>query len=212
MEQCIQLLIYIHAFLGGIGLLTGILIVTFKKGGKIHKVLGNVFTISIILSVVLSLIIASLPNHKNTFLFLIGVFTIYLVIVGNRALKFKTETQDNVLDKIISGIMLLCALVMIILGSLGLMQKANGALLFLIFGGFGCFLSLMDFRFYKNPKRYKNGWLMAHVGKMLGAFIASVTAFIVAGVGIGSTLAWIMPTLLGTPYIIYWIKKLKPAT
>jgi hypothetical protein len=44
---------------------------------------------------------------------------------------------------------------------------------------------------------------------MIGAFIASVTAFLVAGLHIGTTLVWIMPTILGTVYIIYWNRQFK---
>jgi hypothetical protein len=50
----------------------------------------------------------------------------------------------------------------------------------------------------------KNAWLISHLGRMIGALIASVTAFLVAGLNIGTTLVWMMPTILGTVYIIYW--------
>lgn len=207
MEQYIKIVIYIHAFLGGIGLLTGILIVITRKGNVNHKKIGKLFTVNMLLSILISLVVTTLPNHENLFLFLIGTFTIYLIIAGNRALKFKTKLKANTWDWLISGTMLFSGLVMIIIGMNGFMQ--NRAVLFLIFGTASCLLSLADFRFYKQPKRYKNGWLMAHVGKMMGAFIASVTAFIVAGLNYTTLIAWIAPSLIGTPYIIYWIRKLK---
>ena len=65
-----------------------------------------------------------------------------------------------------------------------------------------------DFVFYKDAENYKR-WTMAHVGRMVGAYIASVTAFIVAGLGYGGNItAWIFPTIIGTIYIIYWGRKL----
>jgi hypothetical protein len=42
---------------------------------------------------------------------------------------------------------------------------------------------------------------------MIGALIASVTAFLVVGLNIASILIWITPILLGTMYIVYWNKK-----
>ena len=43
---------------------------------------------------------------------------------------------------------------------------------------------------------------------MTGALIASITAFLVAGLTIGTTLIWMTPTIVGTLYIIYWNKKI----
>jgi len=71
-------------------------------------------------------------------------------------------------------------------------------------------LSVRDFIFYKNFKEVKNGWLKNHITKMLGAYIASVTAFMVAGIGYGSLIAWLTPSIIGTFYIIYWRRKVSP--
>ena len=50
---------------------------------------------------------------------------------------------------------------------------------------------------------------MNHVGKMIGAYIASVTAFLVAGAGFGGNIyVWIVPSIIGTIYIFSWSKKL----
>ena len=73
-------------------------------------------------------------------------------------------------------------------------------------------MTIRDFIFYKNVEKTKNGWLSNHIGKMIGAFIASITAFIVAGLGIGNLIAWTLPSILGTIYIVYWRRKLKTNT
>jgi len=64
-------------------------------------------------------------------------------------------------------------------------------------------MSIRDFQLFKSFKEKKNAWLVSHLGRMVGALIASVTAFLVAGIQLGSTLVWIMPTIVGTVYIIY---------
>ena len=200
MEETIKIFIYIHAFFGGIGLITGIGSVIVKKGSPIHKRMGKFFSIGMITSSLISIPISWMPNHENLFLFLIGLFTIYLVLAGNRALTFKTKDKADWIDKMISGSMLFFSLIMIIIGIYGVLNNISFSILYLFFGGFGLFLTIKDFRFYKNSKNPKNAWLISHIGKMIGALIASITAFIIAGLGIGNLIAWILPTILGTFY------------
>lgn len=209
MEQVIKIAIYIHAFFGGIGLIAGIGSILLKKGSVPHKRMGKLFSIGMLTSSIISLPIAWMPNHKNLFLFLIGLFTIYLVLMGNRVLTFKSKTKLNadIIDKIISGSMLILSLIMLFIGIYGLINTMNNSILYVFFGSFGLFSTIKDFRFFKNQG--KNKWLTNHVGKMVGAFIASVTAFIVAGLELGNIISWTLPSILGTIYIIYWIKKLK---
>ncbi|SDW57054.1 hypothetical protein [Aequorivita viscosa] len=171
--------------------------------------MGKLFSIAMISSSLISIPISWMPNHENLFLFLIGLFTIYLVLAGNRALTFKSKVKADWRDKIISGSMLIFSAAMILIGFYGILKGSYFNILFLFFGGFGLFLTLQDFQFYNNSAKPKNAWVIAHIGKMIGALIASITAFIIAGIGIGSLLAWTLPTVIGTLYIIYWIRKMK---
>lgn len=214
MEETIKILIYIHAFFGGIGLITGTCSIIVKKGGLIHKRLGKVFSYSMVISSFISLLVARMPNHENLFLFLIGIFTIYMVLAGNRALTLKNKSKNkaDMIDKTISGIMHIASLIMIVIGVLGLIQKIENSILYLFFGGFGTFMTLKDFQTFKNFTKNKNAWLKSHLGRMIGALIASLTAFMVAGLNIRTLMIWISPTILGTIYIIYWNRKLKTKT
>lgn len=209
MEEAIKILIYTHAFFGGVGLVTGIGSVIVKKGSPIHKKMGELFSIGMIISSLISIPISWMPNHENLFLFLIGLFTIYLVLAGNRALTFKTKEKADWVDKMVSGSMLLFSSIMVIIGIYSVLNDISFSILYLFFGAFGLFLTVKDFIFYKNSKNPKNAWLIAHIGKMIGALIASITAFIIAGLGIGSLIAWTLPTVLGTFYIVYWKRKSK---
>lgn len=210
MEPAIKILIYIHAFFGGIGLITGIGSIVVKKGGKLHKRMGKLFSIGMITSSLISLLICWMPKHQNIFLFLIGLFTIYLVISGNRALSFKTKPKADLTDKIISGTMLFFSVIMISIGLYCQLSNITNGILFTFFGGFGLFMTVKDLIFFKNFSETNRNWLSKHIGKMMGALIASITAYIVAGLGIGSLIAWIMPSILGTFYIIYWNRKIEP--
>lgn len=199
MKDTIRVLIYVHAFFGGgIGLITGIGSIIVKKGSTMHRRMGKVFSIGMITSSLISIPLSRMPGHENLFLFLIGLFTIYLVLAGNRALTFKRKQKADFIDKTISGSMLLFSLFIIVYGAYGGVINANSiSILFLFFGGFGLLLTVKDFKFYRNPNNAKNAWLISHIGKMIGALIASITAFIIAGLGIGHLLAWTLPTLLG---------------
>ena len=212
MEDTVKVLIYIHAFFGGIGLISGIGSIIAKKGSALHKKMGKLFTIGLLTSTFISIPMSCMPNHKNTFLLLIGLFTIYLVLAGNRALLFKIKEKADFKDKLISGSMLLFSFIMITLGLYGIINNSTTNILYLIFGGFGLFLTIKDFKFYRHPKSIKNGWLISHIGKMVGALIASITAFLVAGLGLGHIITWILPSIIGTIYIVYWIRKMKPKT
>jgi uncharacterized membrane protein len=211
MEQFIKIAIYIHAFFGGLGLISGCVSVFVKKGRDLHKKSGTLFSLSMCVSCLLSLMVASFPNHENPFLFLIGVFTIYLVFSGNRALNYKGRVLEtaNLLDVVVSYIMLVISITVFVslIYSVVVYSKIN--LLYLVFGSLGVFISIVDFRFFKHFKKHKKAWLKSHIGRMLGAFIASITAFIVAGLSVKSLFAWLLPTVFGTLYIMYWNRKIK---
>jgi len=207
MEQTITILIYIHAFFGGLGLITGIASILVKKGSLPHKNMGKLFSVGMITSSVISIPITFMPNHENLFLLLIAVFTIYLVLTGRRALIFKTTFKVNTYDKVLSGSMFLFAIIMLFLAVFKLINTTTFGVLYLFFGGFGLLLVYGDFKFYKQITHQGNAWLIVHIKKMIGALIASITAFIVAGVGVSTLTTWMLPTIFGTIYIIYWKRK-----
>ncbi|MGB3799423.1 MAG: hypothetical protein WA952_06375 [Lewinella sp.] len=209
MESFIQLLIYVHAFLGGVGLLTGAVSLVTRKGGQRHTQSGKVFSGSMIGSALISLFVARMPGHENVFLFLIGIFTIYMVLAGNRALtlRYPQKERADTLDYVISGGMLLGSTVMIGIGGYGMTVGLPNSILFLFFGGFGSLLTLTDFLNFRRFRKDKMIWLKSHIGRLVGALIASVTAFMVAGLNFTSLAFWITPTILGTIYIRYWTRR-----
>jgi uncharacterized membrane protein len=211
LEQLAKTLIYIHAFFGGIGLITGLISILVRKGSINHKNTGKAFSYTMIISSAISLLIARMPNHENLFLFLIGIFTIYLVLAGNRALtlKNKLKTKADWIDKSISGTMMLASIIMLVIGIIGQIQHNTNSLLFTFFGGIGLFMTVKDFQTFRTFTVRKNAWIISHLGRMIAALIASITAFLVAGLHLSTLMIWIMPTVLGTAYIIFWNRKFK---
>ncbi|WP_126972220.1 DUF2306 domain-containing protein [Gynurincola endophyticus] len=212
MEQIIKTFIYIHAALGTIGLLAGLMIFVTKKGTSLHKKLGNVFYFSLLVGSAIALVVCNLPGHKNPFLFLIGLFTVYMVLTGKRALTFKPKmkTKTSRVDYLITFSMLAIALCMIVFGIRGYINKmANNGVLFFFFGILALMLSIQDLKMYRTFMHRKNVWLLSHIGKMSGAMIASVTAFMVGGMKLRGLEYWIFPTIIGIVYIYYHIRKIK---
>ncbi|WP_298732834.1 hypothetical protein [uncultured Chitinophaga sp.] len=212
MENLALTLIYVHALFGGIGLISGIAAITLKKGSLPHKRSGKVFYYAMIISSLVSLVVARMPGHENLFLFLIGVFTVYLVLAGNRALTLRSGTKSNadMTDKTISGVMLLASVLMLIIGIVQKVRHTGGnELLFIFFGAFGLYMALNDFRTFRTFRERKNAWLKSHLGRMVAALIASITAFMVAGLHMQTLIAWTLPTIIGTGYIAYWNIKMK---
>ncbi|MFS4494015.1 hypothetical protein [Maribacter sp. 2308TA10-17] len=209
MEQAITIAVYIHAFFGGLGLITGIGSMAVKKGGKLHKRMGKVFSISMITSCIIIIPIAWMPGHESLFLFLISMFTIYLVLIGRRALSFKSrqKIKADSIDLGISTAMMVFSLFMLGYGIYGLFASVPDNVLYMVFGGLGLFLTRKNFLFYKNFKTNKVAWLLAHLTHMIAGMIASITAFIVAGLKLWTITAWVLPSVIGTIYIIYWRRR-----
>lgn len=209
MEKYIQLAIIIHAALGGIALLAGLIAIISKKGQPTHKKSGIVFYYAMITSGASAIVIALMPKHENPFLIAVGVFSLYFVIGGYRALRFKSMTSSIKNDKILSIIMLITGVLMILL-PLVISQSIN--LVLLIFGIIGILFALRDLKLYQNREQLKKGWLKLHLGKMLGGYISATTAFVVVNGFFPGIYNWFIPSVIGTIYITYWMKKIDKKT
>lgn len=210
--KIISTLILIHAAFGGIALLSGSIAILTKKGSSIHKKSGKVFHYSMLISALIALIVSMLPSNFSPFLFVVGVFTIYLILTGYAALSFKriSSQADIKWSKITSYTMFVVGLIMIIVGALNINHNNGMYIVMLIFGCIGTLNAFQDLRAYRNLKQLKRKWLQIHIGKMTGGYIAAVTAFIVVNQWIPGIFGWLAPTILGTFYIFYWTKKVGP--
>ncbi len=209
MEKFIQILIYFHAALGGIALLAGTIALIAKKGSMLHKKTGLVFYYAMIFSATTAMFIAVLPQHISPFLFSIGIFSLYFVLTGKRALRLKKRNSTLFWDKIIAAIMLITGFLMVLLPIL-LTQKIQ--VILTVFGLVGIVFSIRDFKAYKNPKELRKKWLQLHIGKMMGGYISATTAFVVVNNVFPGISGWFIPGVLGSIIIYYWIKKINKKT
>jgi uncharacterized membrane protein len=201
-----KLLLYTHIIAGSVGLLTGTLVMLLKKGDATHRRIGSIFYSAMTLNAIVSLILAQL--HPNSFLFMVGIFSLYLILSGNRILKLKQideNNQPNSVDWSLTYGMLIAGIAFIGLGSYQLWNNNLFGIVYWVFGGIGLGLVRQDFRFFKGQIEDKKYWLKTHLTKMMGGNVAAFTAFLVVNNTIlPSVMAWLLPTLIGTLLIIKW--------
>ena len=206
-----NLFLLLHIVGGSLGLLAGLLNIVRKKGDKIHKLIGKVFYLAMLTAGFSSLILSCL--HPNYFLFMVGIFTLYMVASGQHYLKLNQQGKpdSNLIGWGITFLMLLSGFLFVGIGILTLIKSNFFGLVFLTFGSIGLLFVLQDFKNFRNKSAVKNFWLLGHFQRMTGGFIAALTAFLVVNSQyfpdqIPSFLNWLIPTVIFTPLIIKWSK------
>jgi len=206
LEKIAQLFIGIHACFGGLALITGFIALCVTKGGRLHKKFGLVFYYSMLISALFAFVISVMPNHRSPFLFCIGLFSTYFLVSGYRSLKFKDDISGLKVDKIIGYTIGITGIIMMVY-PLIFTSKIN--IILLVFGIMGLLSGIQDIRLYKDIDRVKKSWLILHINKMTGGYIAAVSAFFVVNQILPGIWNWFTPGIVGAFYITYWVKKIK---
>ncbi|UPT66349.1 MAG: hypothetical protein M0D57_18045 [Sphingobacteriales bacterium JAD_PAG50586_3] len=215
MEKLLHTLIIIHIAGGALSLLSGILPMVVTKGNNTHRLFGKIFFAGMTVVFLTGFTVSLIKNLQ--FLFLISIFSYYLVASGYRSLylkKLHRGQKPAVVDwllNIVAGLFMAGMVVW------GIYLIANGAismgivsLVFGLVGVRGVYKSVNSF--IKQPTS-KILWIEGHIAGMVGGYIAAVTAFLVVNndkyIGLPGLVAWLLPTLLLVPLIIFWSRKYK---
>ena len=89
------LFLTIHIFSGGLSLLLGTWNLLQKKGNISHKKVGLIFVWGMLITGFTAFVLAILKS--NVFLFIIGIFTVYLVGTGQRYIHLKKIDKGQVI-------------------------------------------------------------------------------------------------------------------
>lgn len=212
MNTIFDIFLWLHITGGSIGLLTGLVNILRFKGDLVHKQIGRLFFIAMLMTGFSSLVLASI--HTSYFLWMVGVFTLYMVFSGKRYLMHKNQYQrhEMLADWTISILMLIAGVVFLGMGVFALVSANSFGWVFVVFGTLGLLFVRRDFNHYRNKSTSKNQWLMGHLQRMVGSFIAALTAFLVVNAEhfpdrIPSFVYWLIPTFLLTPLIVFWSRK-----
>ena len=204
------LVLTLHIVFGFTGLLLGTVILIRKKGDTIHKQTGLVFTIAMVATGLCAFCLTYL--HPNLFLFIVGVFTIYLSISGYRIIRLKKAhlgQKPKVFDAILTIVMLICAMLFYYIGIRHLVARQIFGLVYLLFGTIGFRLCYTEYKVFADKVTDPLYALKNHIGRMTGAYIAAFTAFIVVNnTFLPAVLAWSLPGIIGGIFISRSIKKL----
>jgi hypothetical protein len=200
MNVVYNILLYTHIISGGLALISGSIAMLTKKGQKVHRSSGKIFFYSMLV-VCFSAIGISIIKALS-FLLMIGIFALFQNYFGFRAIKNKQLVYENI-DKAmlitasINSIFMLISLVPVLM----------------IFGAISAFLCVGQIKLFvvtlKKQEVSKTLWLRQHIGMMMGAYIATLTAFLVVNVKNFQPgwLIWLAPTAVLVPLMIYWTRK-----
>ncbi|MBK9149994.1 MAG: hypothetical protein IPM26_03020 [Saprospiraceae bacterium] len=196
-----QLVLLCHIISGASALLTGTINIVRKKGGRLHSQVGMIFFWSMILTSVFAIMLATL--RPNPFLLLIGIFSLYLTVSGQRMIRYQ-EYQSKLSQKILHGVSALAATGLIIYSIYLLMNLKSFGLVPLTFGLIMLTLIRQEI-LLKNISFAKR--VKLHIGRITGAYIAALTAFLVVNnTFLPGWLAWMLPTAIIVPLILRWSK------
>jgi len=217
-------LIISHVALALVAILSGPIPMIVRKGGKNHRLIGKLFLWSMIGSLILAIIL--LFFRFNVFLAGITALSLNGVVTGVRSLHRKRPEQNNyvwfdwsfAIVMLVAGIGLFTYGVLTGLGVVSLDGIPGGSslrivltILPIVFGVVIIGDTRKDINSLRTPPTDRNWWWYYHMERMLGSYIALTTAFAVQQIGPRlpasvEWVAWIVPTIIGSPLIALWIR------
>lgn len=216
-------LVGFHIVCGVLALVSMVVPVATKKGGRTHRRSGRVYVGSMAGVVASALAICGLrllepsADHQGAlFLGLVGVLAGANTWYGMRVLQQKSRRGPH-RHRLDQGI----AAVTVAVGGVGtLFGVLAGHPLFLAFGLLTVSLGIGQLREMAAPWKHQKAWLVAHLSNMLAACIATTTAFLVVNQPrlptevaemVPPLVLWLAPTVVGSPLIVWWSRTVRPS-
>lgn len=198
-----ELILQFHSITGMLIFVTGLLQIILNKGGKIHRIIGQIYTYSWII------LLISGAYLGGIIITVVGVFGFYFALTGARIGHLKNKSI-GLFEKIIFIIGGLVAVLMLYYSIVLFMRKENSfSIILAVFGAIFLFTTVKDiFKYVFNKPLEKQvyqklDWYFEHFKRMCISFIAAVTAYIsIQNVFGNNTANFLIPTLIGTILII----------
>jgi hypothetical protein len=135
---------------------------------------------------------------------------LYLLLSGRAYLKLKSVEQVGTFNYVLAGLMLVAGIGFIVLGGLLIKDGNSFGIVFIVFGSIGSGMSVQDMRTFRGKSTIVNFWLTTHLQRMLGSYIAALTAFLVVNnTLLPGVVAWLLPTVVVLPLILKWTRRYK---
>lgn len=199
-----QAILIIHIVTGFLALLFGAMAISSRKGEANHKKSGKWYVFAMYVVGFSAILMTQLK--ANSFLFTVGVFTLHMTHAGNRSIfyfRLKNSYQTGWKDIVPIAIALVVSGFMVFKPIYEMLQRGSFSVsVMALFGGILMVFALRDLRMIlKNPvfQPSDKTWLIKHIGMVGGAYIATLTAFLVTNISFNpSWLIWLTPTLIGS--------------
>ena len=199
------ILLSIHILAGSVALLSAASALSTEKGKKFHVLIGKAYFWSMVIIFLTAIPMSIITG--NVFLFLIAIFSFYLAYSGMHFAKNRTGVPTRV-DLITVNFMLLSGIGMWILAIIFFIDNDSRFITLTVFGFLALFLGYGDFQTFKNQTAIGKERIAKHLTNIMGGTIAVVTAVLVVNPPANPEWVWwILPTVLITPIIFWWNKK-----
>jgi uncharacterized membrane protein len=207
MDTIAGVVLGLHIVTGYIALVVAPGAMLTQKGGLWHRRWGKIYFWAMA-GVALTAVLLSL-YRPNLFLLLLAVFSFYQAFSGYRVLSRKLAhpgSRATPLDWAAAALTAACSTALLIYGRVRWGSGSTFFIIPVIFGALGIALAGQDMYSFLRSSTTKNAWWFAHMGRMLGAYIATVSAFSVVNFAfLPPLIRWLWPTAIGVPGIFIWI-------
>lgn len=204
MKQLFSILLMVHITGGSVGLLSGTVNMIRKKGDRVHRRIGKIFSYGMFAAGISALALSVM--NPNYFLFIVGIFTLYMVATGERYLINK-KLQPEWIDWALTVVMLVFGVGFIGFGTWHIVSGHTFGIVFLVFGLISLNYVRLDWRNYQGKSKFKNQGITEHIQRMCGVYIAATTAFVVVNISFQpSFVLWLLPSVVVTPLIVRWTR------
>ena len=215
-------LVISHVVAGMLALVMGPLAMLTSKGGVNHRRWGKIYFWG--MAWIFISVFALAFFRFSFFLLVIAVFSFYQALTGYRALYRKQPDQGRGptgFDWLSAALSALFGAGFVAWGVLGLLNLQPTSLLpygtslpfsilGILFGLQSLNLAFVDMRSFSRKPDDKNWWWFFHMSRFGGAYIATVTAFVVQNISRYlpaqfAWVTWVAPALVGSPLLAAWI-------
>ena len=209
----------VHITAGASAFVLAPLALLTAKGGKAHRRWGKIYFWAMAVVAVTALVMAI--YRPVLFLALVAVFSFYSAFVGYRVLgkkaAYKGEKTVTSLDWFSAVFTFVASATLAFFGLVKPALVQNLGIPAIVFGCVGMWIAGSAIWEFTHRPKEKMFWWYAHLGGMIGSYIAAWTAFSVVTIGPllhGAWWIWIVPTGIGVPAIAittaYYRRKFTP--
>jgi uncharacterized membrane protein len=207
----------LHVVAGFLALFAGAGALATRKGGRRHRRLGRVYVYSMTFVAGSALLLYAFDRtFTRLFLGLVAVFSYYFVFSGYRVLGRKRPADDPATaDWVAVGLLTLAGLGLVAMGVRLVLDGEGFAAVLLVFGTIATGFAANDVRSFADPDPEPRAWLYGHLARMIGAYMATVTAFSTVNFAfLPVVVRWLWPTAVGVPAILLLLRNYRrgPAT